>query len=64
MKLTFFISEIEALKESGPREAIAILSLYSIEYKCESKNKTNFNIYIYRSLENIFINATLEIKKS
>ena len=40
MKLTFFISEIEALKELRPRQGIAILhstTVYSIEYKWESK---------------------------
>ena len=31
MKLTFFISEIQALKESGPRQAIAILPHYILE---------------------------------
>ena len=42
MKLTIFISEIQALKrvrtQTGHRNTFP---LYSIEYKCESKNLTN-----------------------
>ena len=48
-EINFFISEIEALKVSGPRRTSAILyiTIYSIEYKCESKNgKEKIQIYM------------------
>ena len=47
MKLTLFISEIQALEESGPRQDIAI---HSIEYKCESKKIKNIKIINYSNL--------------
>ena len=53
MKLTIFISEIQALKESGPRQVIAILSYYillNINVKIKTPTSVHEKIIFYMIL--------------